>query len=94
MKNPDKVLCLIEDVGIRKCDVDPKRIYFGDTVCEGNRDLIFRYNLKKRPFLGTTTMDPELSLISANMAKVCEGERERRRKKNWGGRRGIVAKYI
>eukprot|EP00026_Physarum_polycephalum_P008318 Phypoly_transcript_08400.p1 GENE.Phypoly_transcript_08400~~Phypoly_transcript_08400.p1 ORF type:complete len:501 (+),score=85.46 Phypoly_transcript_08400:219-1505(+) len=72
MKNPDKVLCLIEDVGIRKGG-EPRRVYFGDSVCEGNRDLIFKYNLKKRPFLGTTTMDPELSLISANMGKARPG---------------------
>jgi tRNA (guanine10-N2)-methyltransferase len=73
MKNPDKVLCLIEDVGIRK-GAEPRRIYFGDSVGEGNRDLVYKYNLKKRPFLGTTTMDPELALLSANMGKVCYKE--------------------
>jgi len=72
MKNSDKVLCLIEDVGIRK-GAEPRQIYFGDVVCEGNRDVVYKFNLKQRPFLGTTTMDPELSLISANMAKARPG---------------------
>lgn len=71
MKNPEKRLCIIEDVGIlRKSTDNPRRVYFGEIVGEGSRDLIFKYNLKKRPFLGTTSMDPELSLISANMAKA------------------------
>lgn len=71
MKNPDKVLALIEDVGILSKSSEPRRIYFCYKVCEGSREIVYKYNLKKRPFLGTTSMDPEIALISANMAHVC-----------------------
>lgn len=35
--------------------------------------MIDKFNLKKRKYLGTTSMDAELSLISANQARVKPG---------------------
>jgi hypothetical protein len=37
---------------------------------DANRTLIQKYDLKKRPYLGTTSMDAELSLIMSNMGLV------------------------
>ncbi|CAG8794943.1 18123_t:CDS:2, partial [Racocetra fulgida] len=37
-------------------------------VASGNRDLVQKYNLKKRKYIGNTSMDAELSLIMANQA--------------------------
>lgn len=34
------------------------------------REIIDKYRLRRRPYLGTTSMDPELSFIMANMVQV------------------------
>lgn len=41
-------------------------------VAEGGRHLLTDYSLKKRNMLGTTTMDAEMSFITANLARVSE----------------------
>lgn len=51
----------------------PKKCYFGVKIGEGRRDLIDRFNLKKRHYLGTTSMDAELSLLMCNMAGIGPG---------------------
>lgn len=46
-----------------------KSVYFG--VCLGattSRHVVSKYSLKKRNYLSTTSMDAELSLVTANMA--------------------------
>ena len=37
---------------------------------DGQRHLANKYSIKKRHFIGNTSMDPTLALIMANMAKV------------------------
>lgn len=44
--------------------------FFGRILTEGNRDLIYKLNLKERKFIANTSMDPQLSLICANAARV------------------------
>lgn len=44
--------------------------YFGIFIADGARDMISKYNVKKRPYIGTTSMDAELSLIMANMGCI------------------------
>jgi tRNA (guanine10-N2)-methyltransferase len=39
----------------------------------GNRSSIDRFNLKKRDYIGITSMDAELSLLMANMAQIEPG---------------------
>ncbi|CAM9725349.1 unnamed protein product, partial [Discosporangium mesarthrocarpum] len=51
----------------------PKWVYFGRRISDGNRDLIGRFDLKKRSYLGPTSMDNELSLVMANMVKARPG---------------------
>jgi len=48
----------------------PCKIYMGKLVGSGDRQLVATYDLKKRKYLGTTSMDAELSLIMSNMALV------------------------
>ena len=48
-------------------------VFFGRRVAEGARELATVYSLKKRAYLGTTSMDSELSLIMANQALVKPG---------------------
>ena len=46
----------------------PRCLYLGRKVCESSRHLIEKHDLKKRPYISTTSMDAELALISANLA--------------------------
>ena len=48
----------------------PTRYYFGRLVAEGRRDLVGKLDLKKRNYIGTTSLDAELSLLMANLARV------------------------
>lgn len=43
-------------------------------VAKGRRDLMSELNLKKRKFIGNTSMDAQLSLIMANIAQVKSGD--------------------
>lgn len=52
----------------------PKRIYFGRWVAQSSRELINKYDLKKRRYISTTSMDAELSLVTANMAHAAPGK--------------------
>jgi len=48
-------------------------VYFGRLVGKGRNDLVDKYSLKKRSFLGPTSMDNELSFIMANQGLVRAG---------------------
>ena len=51
----------------------PQQIYFCRQVCESGRKAADTYDLKKRRYLGPTSMDAELALIAANMAHARPG---------------------
>lgn len=42
-------------------------------VCDGQRSRILDFNLKKRRYIGTTSMDAEVSLLMANQALASPG---------------------
>ena len=76
MKNPDQEFTIFEEwplhsplLGIK----DPSRYHFGRYVGKGARDLVARFDLKKRPYISTTSMDSELALVTANMALAGPG---------------------
>ncbi|KAI9501122.1 hypothetical protein GGI25_005636 [Coemansia spiralis] len=76
MKSPDAEFFVYEDYG--KSDLPfpaekPKHIWFGRVVGRGSRDLVDKFDVKKRKYLGNTTMDAELSLVMANQALACPG---------------------
>lgn len=64
--------CLIETrmLGERK----PKRLFFGRYLGGTKRDLIDKHDLKKRPYISTTSMDAELALVTANLALAGAGK--------------------
>lgn len=78
MKDPDQVYTVLEEWPLNvtmhaKDDVKkqpraPTRYYFGRYLAKGARDLIARFDLKKRPYISTTSMDSELALVTANLA--------------------------
>lgn len=51
-----------------------EKIYFGRWLASGSREIVGKYDLKKRKYISTTSMDAELSLITANMALAAPGK--------------------
>ncbi|KAG2174806.1 hypothetical protein INT43_005868, partial [Umbelopsis isabellina] len=80
MKNPDVQFAIMADFGLERSKYmemgtfEAYNMYMGKVVASGSRDLVNRYNLKKRKYLGTTSMDAELSLIMANQALATPGK--------------------
>ena len=65
---------IVEDYGGPSSNLDaPKQIFFCRQVCESGRKAVDTYDLKKRKYLGPTSMDAELALIAANMAHAKQG---------------------
>ncbi|RHZ87310.1 hypothetical protein Glove_37g81 [Diversispora epigaea] len=78
LKNPQVQFGALEDYGLDPSlpspPPNPYMIYFGRLIASGNRDLIKKYNLKQREYIGNTSMDAELSLIMANQALAEPGK--------------------
>ncbi|KAM3418761.1 hypothetical protein BST61_g4734 [Cercospora zeina] len=66
MKNPDYLFTIFEEYDLHT--KIPKRVCFGRMLAESNGKAAVKYNLKKRKYIATTSMDAELSLITANIA--------------------------
>ncbi|CAF0818435.1 unnamed protein product [Didymodactylos carnosus] len=47
----------------------PKQVFCGKWLCNGARDLAEKFDVKKRYFIGNTTMNPTLAFIMANFAQ-------------------------
>ncbi|KAJ3219911.1 hypothetical protein HDU67_008440 [Dinochytrium kinnereticum] len=79
LKNPSVIFKYYEDYGdytrrgLSAPREGPERCIFGILLATGNRAIVNRFDLKKRGYLGTTSMDAELSLIMANQALAKEG---------------------
>ncbi|KAF7160951.1 hypothetical protein CNMCM5623_006513 [Aspergillus felis] len=89
MKNPDEDFWVLEeyipDVATSKTTTSssttqpaelqtPQKIFFGRWVANSSREVINKYDLKKRRYISTTSMDAELSLVTANMAHAAPGK--------------------
>ncbi|KTF71839.1 hypothetical protein cypCar_00034499 [Cyprinus carpio] len=72
LKAPEHIFCLLEDYGSDPYEIpeEPFHMYFGRWIADGQRELIRSYSVKKRHFIGNTSMDAGLSFIMANHAKV------------------------
>lgn len=70
MENPDYRFWIIEDIGNNAPpEQPPRKIYFCRQIVEGQgRVFIDKYSLKRRGYLGTTSMSSEWSLLMANQA--------------------------
>lgn len=76
MKNPEEIFTVIEEyeqISSQESSKTPKYLIFGRFIQSGNRAAADKYDLKKRPYKGTTSFEAELSLISANIAQVKPG---------------------
>ncbi|KAI7650592.1 hypothetical protein KC318_g16330, partial [Hortaea werneckii] len=72
MKTPDQHFTIFEDYELDA--KHPYHLYFGRLIGEGGRKAINLYNLKKRSYIATTSMDAELSLITANLTQAGPGK--------------------
>ena len=62
--------CQEKDPGVKGQELGPDHIMLGRKIGDGRRESITKLSIKNRKFIGNTTMDPELSLLMANMACV------------------------
>ncbi|KAL3464741.1 hypothetical protein BJX64DRAFT_275651 [Aspergillus heterothallicus] len=53
---------------------EPVKIYMGRWLANSSREVVNKYDLKKRRYISTTSMDAELTLITANMAGAAPGK--------------------
>ncbi|XP_044761026.1 tRNA (guanine(10)-N2)-methyltransferase homolog [Coccinella septempunctata] len=76
LKDPDVCLQYIEYYGTipTSAPEEPYCVFFGKLITTGLRQLIQTLSLKSRKFIGNTSMDPQLSLLMANQAKVKNGD--------------------
>lgn len=80
MIDPEEEFAVFEEWGEctsdgSKCEeLSPKRLFFGRHIANSRRSLIVRYDLKKRPYISTTSMDAELSLVTANLVLAGPGK--------------------
>jgi len=77
MRGAEQEFCISESwqlnsskLGISK----PKYVYLGRYVGGSERDIINKYDLKKRKYISTTSMDSELALITANVTLAAPGK--------------------
>lgn len=75
LSNPDVIFTYLEFHGFDQNNLpdEPEKIMFGRLIGEGQRDKIRKLDIKKRKFIGNTTMDPQLALLMANICQVKEG---------------------
>ncbi|KAM4066987.1 putative RNA methylase family UPF0020 domain-containing protein [Hirsutella rhossiliensis] len=77
MSRPDNVFTVFElwpfnsvPLGVE----NPDMMYLGRLVASSSRDVILKFDLKKRGYISTTSMDSELSLVTANIALAAPGK--------------------
>jgi tRNA (guanine10-N2)-methyltransferase len=73
MRDPDVAFRVFEDYELDA--KEPKHIYFGRFLAESSRtEAKKKFDLKKRHYISTTSMDAELTLLTANIAHVAPGK--------------------
>ncbi|OAA39140.1 RNA methylase family protein [Metarhizium rileyi] len=77
MSHPDETFTVFElwpfnsvPLGIEK----PTMIYLGRLIGKSSRETVIKFDLKKRGYISTTSMDSELSLVTANIAMAGPGK--------------------
>ena len=72
MTNPDNQFTIFEEYALNA--PKPHKLYLGRLITESGRKAIAKYTLKKRNYIATTSMDAELSLVTANLALAGPGK--------------------
>lgn len=73
MRDPDVRLCVFENY-LNRIDAEPAALFLGREVARSDRDTVTRYSLKTRNYISRTSMDAELSLVTANLVLAAPGK--------------------
>ncbi|KAG9392035.1 N6 adenine-specific DNA methyltransferase, N12 class [Carpediemonas membranifera] len=73
LKHGEKMFMTMYHYGENSKLTAPARVFLGMLLHTAQRQLPYKYTLKKRPFLGPTSMDAELALIMGNMGRARPG---------------------
>lgn len=76
MKKPNEVFAILEQYNVvgQKPEAEPRKMWFGRLVTESSRHWMDILDLKKRKYIGTTSFDAELALVSCNIAQLTPGK--------------------
>lgn len=78
MKNPDNVFSVLEEYQVsgNTKATTPINLWFGRQIQLSARiaNVLDKYDLKHRKYIGTTSFDAELSLVSCNIGQVGKGK--------------------
>lgn len=77
MKGADQEFCISEEWPFDAAAIgahEPLSIHLGRFLGGSERDIIRKYDLKKRNYISTTSMDAELALITANISLAAPGK--------------------
>ncbi|KAF2995842.1 hypothetical protein E8E13_002819 [Curvularia kusanoi] len=72
IKNPSASFRIFEEYPLD--GKTPTRVFLGRWIADGARDAKNKYDLKKRHYISTTSMDAELALLTANIALAAPGK--------------------
>ncbi|KAI5474831.1 hypothetical protein MNV49_002361 [Pseudohyphozyma bogoriensis] len=80
LKNPQCEVGVFEEY-VRRTDKEKGRelndmrwVWMGRKICDTKRNMIDVFDLKKRAYIGTTSMEAEVSLLMANQALAAPGK--------------------
>lgn len=78
MKNPDEIFDVLEEYHVHGTEkaTTPINMWFGRQIQLSARteNILDKYDLRRRKYIGTTSFDAELSLVSCNIAQVGPGK--------------------
>ncbi|RYP61512.1 hypothetical protein DL769_007668 [Monosporascus sp. CRB-8-3] len=77
MSSPEQEFTVFEEWewdSVPKNILNPLKVHFGRLISHSVRDLINIFDLKKRTYISTTSMDSELTLVTANIALAGPGK--------------------
>ena len=72
LKNAANTFVVFEDYPLNA--PTPRQLHLGRLITPSGRKAIAKYSLKKRQYIATTSMDAELSLVTANLALAAPGK--------------------
>ncbi|KAH9988645.1 tRNA guanosine-2'-O-methyltransferase TRM11 [Xylariaceae sp. FL0662B] len=77
LSNPDQEFTIFEQWEFNSVPLNlpnPLKVHFGRLVAHSVRELVKTFDLKKRDYISTTSMDSELALVTANIALAAPGK--------------------
>lgn len=77
MKGAEQDFCILEEWQFDAAALgvyQPQAVHLGRFLSGSEREIISKYDLKKRKYICTTSMDAELALITANITLAASGK--------------------